>query len=309
KPHLDAGVRPTDFLKNEYLGQTGTLPQVQPVSVQPQAVRPTQPAEPMVPVEHTQSLKAAGVARPAIQPEMVPSKPIRQEQPIRQPRHVEVQTAEQKALHSGDTFRIPRVAPAGDVEGVGLEIPVVNASGAPAMFADTAMAGAGAAKAAGAITKGAAQAIPEQRWEPQALTGDTRRLGKSDVTKIVAGANDILQKTLEQYGDDASVAHQIKIEPPREVDTSALAASVSAILDGNEAQPEPVKQASPQEEAVLQQTRRTAPSNAFVDENERKAESELDEMLAKAKDGSVKSVSQDTAQMGTAPHRTAPVTT
>ncbi len=250
KPQLDAGVAPVEYLKNEYLGHTGVLPK--PV-VESQANQSDKPAE-----------------------------------------------KEKKALKAGDTFRIPKVAVEGEEEGVGFEIPVVDANGYPAILADTAAAGAGAA---GAIIS-ARPDVEQEKWKPQELQviheraevvepveavvdgkypGDTKRIDKADMTKIVAGANDLLQKTLDQYGEEpvkrktAVRAQEITIESPKEVDVSSLAASVSAIMDEP---PRVIPKEQPREQASMQ--RRVAPPDAFEDEPERKPEAALDEMLAKA---------------------------
>ncbi len=246
KPQLDAGVAPTDYLKNEYLGNTGVLPKHREMDEKPKL------------------------------------------------------SEEEKVLRSGDTFKIPRITVEGDEQSVGLEIPVVNANGAPAILADTAAAGAGAAKAA--VISGKAD-IEKETWKPQELhemhdqpivvtpvevvsgnkySGDTKRIDKANMTKIVAGANDLLQKTLDQYGEKPSEqkivrAQDIKIETPKEVDTSVLAASVSEILD----EPSESKRDLNRKMSSSSQ-RRVAPPDAFEDEVERKPEAALDEMLAKA---------------------------
>ncbi len=259
KSQLDAGIAPKDYLRNEYLGQTGVLPKAEPEN-QKQAVKPTED--------------------------------------------------EKTALRRGDTFRIPKVAVEGDIEGVGLEIPVVNAKGAPIVLADTAGAGAGAAgKSVIVSTPG----VQQEKWQPKDLKemrehteaveepsvmapvknsylGDTKRIDKADMTKIVAGANDLLQKTLDQYGEQPSArmvkARDITIASPKEVDTASIGASVSAIMD------EPLKAqdnvAKAQPNPLTE--RRTAPPDAFVDEPERKPEAALDAMLTQTQKPSGKAM-------------------
>lgn len=263
KTQLDAGVAPSDLLKKEYLSTP-----YEPANEKPAVAVSVEPAREAVaePEESGKEVTAAEASAVGGDTRRLPD------------------VAEKEALSRQDTFRIPKVAPEGGNQGVGLEIPIVSAEGAVVMAASPQI-NAGE----GLLAKSAS--LDRRKWEPKDLEkkeertgGENGRLNSADVTKIVAGANDLLQQTIDQYGEIDTTAGL------PEVDEDVLAASVAEMMQADT--PEKMTAMKTEQEKELQQpprhaevpepARKVAPPDAFEEEIDRKPEEALDAMLVQA---------------------------
>lgn len=159
-------------------------------------------------------------------------------------------TETEKTAEAGRGFQIPKIAPEGEVFGVGLEIPVVNVADEHILKGDKNSEMPG-------LTKEREQKETKE-WQPPALEEQEERepeteIEQEDVTdvnleeasKIVADVNDMLQKEIdrmmqaEQQEEEVTQAEPVEISEPTEE------------AENEEAETEESENVEPTEETIL----------------------------------------------------------